>query len=78
MLGDGLDPVDRLDVDLPERIVVVGRADRRGVLRGDHADPAHRLGREHLNLPPDAVAIIGRPNGRHFGARIAGNHGAGG
>ena len=38
MLGDRLDRVDRLDVDLAQRIAVVGRADRRRVLGRDHPD----------------------------------------
>ena len=78
MLGDRLDRVDRLDVDLAQRVAVVGGADRRGVLGRDHPDLAHRLGGEHLDLPPDAVAVLGRPDGGHFGAGIAGDHGRGG
>ena len=78
MLGDSLDRVDRGNVDLTERVVVVSLANGLGVLRRDHADPAHRLGREHLDLPPDAIAVLGRPDGRHFGAGIAGDHGRGG
>ena len=78
MLGDRLDRVDRVDVDLAQRVAVIGRADRRRVLGRDHPDPAHRLGREDLDLPPDAVAVFGRPDGRHFGAGIAGDHGRGG
>ncbi len=78
MLGDRLDRVDRVDVDLPECVPVVGGADGRRILGGDHPDLAHRLGGEDLDLPPDAVAVLGRPDGRHFGARIAGDHRRGG
>ena len=78
MLGHRLDRVDRRDVDLAQRIGVVGGADRRRVLGRDHPDPAHRLGGEDLDLPPDAVAVFGRPDGGHFGAGVAGNHGRGG
>ena len=75
MLGHRLDRVDRGDVDLAQHVGVIGGADRGGVLGRDHADLAHRLGREHLDLPPDAVAVFGRPDGGHFGAGIAGDHG---
>ena len=34
MLGDRLDRVDRLDVDLAERVAVVGGADRRASSAG--------------------------------------------
>jgi len=49
-------------------------ADGRGVVGGDHPDLPHRLGREHLDVPPDAVAVLRRPDGGHRGAGIAGNH----
>ena len=41
----------------------------------DGADSAHFLGRQGLNLEPDAVAIGGRPNGFHLRAGIARDHG---
>ena len=79
MLGDRLDRVDRRRRrSRPSASRVIGGADRRRVLGRDHPDLAHRLGREHLDLPPDAVAVLGRPDGRHFGAGIAGDHGRGG
>ena len=59
MLGHRLDGVDRVDVNLAQRVAIVSRADGCRVLGGDHPDPPHRLGREHLDLPPDAVAILG-------------------
>jgi hypothetical protein len=74
--GHRLDGVDRLYVDVAEDIVVIGLPDGRGVLGGDHADPAHRLRREHLDLPPDAEAVLGRPDGGHFCAGIAWDHSA--
>jgi hypothetical protein len=59
MFGDRLDRVDRVDVDLAQCVPVVSRADRRRVLGRDHADLPHRLRREHLDLPPDPVAVFG-------------------
>ncbi len=59
MLGDVLDLVDGGYVDLPEHVVVIGLADGRGIVGRDHPDLAHRLGREHLDLPPDSVAVLG-------------------
>ena len=78
MLGDRLDRVDRRYVDVAESIVVVGGSDGLSVVGRDHPDAAHRLGREHFDLPPDSEAVLGRPDGRHFGARVAGDHGVGG
>src|SRR5579884_2233438 len=75
VLGYGFDAVDRLYVYLAQYVGVVSSPDGRGVLSRNHADLAHRLGGEHFDLPPDAVAVFCRPDGRHFGAGIAGNHG---
>src|SRR6185369_15165533 len=55
---------------------VISLADRGRVLGRDHPDPTHRFGREHLDVPPDAVAVLGRPDGGHRGTRIAGDHAA--
>ena len=74
MLGDRFDLIDRGDVDLAEHIGVISRADPAGVLRRDHPDPPHRLGREHLDREPDAVAVFRRPDRRHLGAGVAGDH----
>ena len=41
---------------------------------GDHADFRHRLGGIGLDLEPDAEARLGRPDGGHLGAGIAGDH----
>ncbi len=76
MPGDRFDRIDRCDIDVAEEVAVIRLADRRCVLRGDHPDAAHRLGREYLDPPPDPVAVLGAPDGRHFGAGIAGDHGS--
>ena len=36
--------------------------------------PRHALGGQRLDLEPDAVAILGRPDGVHLGSGITGNH----
>ena len=40
----------------------------------DHADLGHRLAGVSLDLEPDAKARLGRPDGGHLGAGIAGDH----
>jgi hypothetical protein len=76
MPGDGFDRVDRSNVDLAQSVAVVSGANGFRVVRRDHPDLAHRLGREDLDLPPDAIAVLGRPDRGHLGARIAGDHAA--
>ncbi len=76
MLRHRLDRIDRGHVDLAQHVGIVGLADRRRILGRDHPDLAHRLGREHLDRPPDAIAVLRRPDGGHRGTGIAGDHAA--
>ena len=78
MLGDGLNAIDRLDIDLLENVLIIGGPDRRCVLTQDYPELAHCLGSEHLDLPPNPITVLGRPNGRHLGTGITRDHGRGG
>ena len=49
---------------------------RRRIRRRDHAERRLRIAGMRLNLKPDAKLRLGRPQGHHLGAGIAGNHGA--
>jgi YjbE family integral membrane protein len=49
-------------------------ADGARRLGGNIATIGHRLGGERLDLEPDAIAVFGRPDGSHLGARVAGHH----
>ena len=71
VLGGALDLIDafglegRLAAELP---------DRRRRFLGDHAQLRHGVGGVRLDLKPDAIASLGGPQGRHFGAGITGDH----
>jgi hypothetical protein len=67
VLGNGLDGVDCIDIDLAQGVAVIGFADRPCILGRDHSDPAHGFGCKYLDLPPDPVAVLCRPDGRHCG-----------
>ena len=74
--GFTLDLVDAVDVGRPDHFQ--GRpaplADGASGGGGDQAVPRHALGGQRLDLEPDAVAILGRPDGVHLGSGITGNH----
>ena len=73
MLGYGLDRVDRFDVDCgvggPPVPQGLGRACR------DHAEFAELFGRMRFDFEPDAISGFRLPQGGHFGAGVAGDHG---
>ena len=52
-------------------------ADGAGGGGGDVAVEGHAFGGQGLDLEPDAVAVLGRPDRGHGGAGIAGHHGCG-
>ena len=66
-----LDGVDARDVE--NRRLAFFADDARRLLRDD-AEPGHGLGGVRLDLEPDPVALLRRPDRGHFGAGIAGNH----
>ena len=71
MLGHGLDLVDAGHVEG----CVLGFPDGGGILLRDHAKGGLRVAGMGLDLEPDAEFGLGRPEGDHFGAGIAGDHG---
>ena len=73
MLGHGLDLVDAGHVEFH----VLRLPDGLGVLARDDAQIGHGVAGMRLDLEPDAEFGLGRPDGDHFGAGIAGNHGVG-
>ena len=72
MLGDALDLVDAVDVegDVPGAV-----PDRLGAFLRNDPDLGQRIAGMRLDLEPDAEARLGLPDGDHFGAGIAGDHG---
>ena len=73
VLGNRLDRIDRLDVDLG-----IGRPpvpQRLGGAWRDHAQFAELFGRMRLDFEPDAILRLGFPQGGHFGTGVAGDHG---
>ena len=72
-------PLDRIDA-LDVRCVDGGQpgtalvADGAGGGFGDRADAGHAFGRQRLDLEPDAVAVLGRPDGGHLGSGVSRNH----
>ena len=67
-----LDLVDAGDVELGLRALLPD--DLGGLLR-DQAELGHGRGRVRLDLEPDAEAGLGRPDFRHLGPGVAGDHG---
>jgi len=72
VLHDGLDRVDRGDVD--RRIGRPPVADRLGRFPGHRAELGHRVERVRLDLEPDAVTRLRFPERSHCGAGVAGDH----
>ena len=72
VLGDFLDLVDARDVEL--HMSRLG-PDRLGRGLGDDADFGQRVAGVGLDLEPDAKPRLRVPDGDHFGAGIAGDHG---
>ena len=66
--GFPLDRVDPLDVGGVHRGQLGGAffADVAGGLFGNGADAGHAFGGQGLDLEPDAVAVLGRPDARPF------------
>ena len=71
MLGDALDLVDAIDIELRRAALLPDRL--RRFLR-DHADLGKRVAGMRLDLEPDAEAGFRRPDGDHVRARVAGDH----
>ena len=71
VLDLGLDRVDARDVEFG-RLALLPDLLRR-FLRHD-AELGHRVGGMRLDLEPDAIARLGRPDGGHFGPGIARDH----
>ena len=74
VLGDALDLVDALDVELRLAALLPDRL--RRLLRDD-AEFGQRVAGVGLDLEPDAEARLGRPDRGHLGAGIAGDHRSG-
>ena len=71
VLGLALDLVDARDVELG--VLALGPDLRRRLLRDD-AELGHGVGGMRLDLEPDAKARLRRPDRRHFGPGVAGDH----
>jgi hypothetical protein len=71
VLGLALDLVDAVDVE--GHVLALGPDRLCGLLRDD-AELGQRVAGVRLDLEPDAEAGLGRPDGDHFGAGIAGDH----
>ena len=75
--GLALDRVDAVEVGWRD-VGDAGAAARRGwcaaASAGIGAECGHGLGGQRLDLEPDAEAVLGRPDGGHLGAGVAGNH----
>ena len=56
------------ELDLVRLDPVARGEDLGSIVLRDHPDVAHRLGGEHFDVPPDAEAVFGRPDGGHGGA----------
>ncbi len=73
VLGFALDFVDAGDIEA--RVPGLG-PDRLGGLFRDHAKFGQRVRRMRLDLEPDLEARLRLPDGGHFRAGVAGDHGA--
>ena len=71
VLGDALDLVDALDIELCRAALF---PDGLCGFLGDDAEFGQRVAGMRLDLEPDAEAGFRRPDGHHFGARIARDH----
>ena len=71
VLGLALDLVDPGDVEGGVRALC---PDRLGGFLGDDAEFRQRVRRMRLDLEPDLEAGLGRPDGGHFRAGVAGDH----
>ena len=70
VFGDSLDLINAGHVEFH----VLGFPHGLCVLARDHAQIGHRIAGMGFDLVPDAELGLGRPDGNHFGAGIAGNH----
>ncbi len=71
MFGNGFDFVDAGDVEFNVFCFPYGL----GILARDHSQIGLRVTGMGFDLVPDAELGLGRPDGNHFGAGIAGDHG---
>ena len=71
MLGDGFNLVNSSHIEF----YILGLPNGGGVFAGDHAKLGLRIAGMGFDLIPDAEFGFGRPNGNHFRAGIAGDHG---
>jgi len=76
MPGFPLDRVDAIDIGGADggELRTAFVADAAGGLLRDGADSGHALGGQRLDLEPDAVAVLGCPDGGHFGSGVSRNH----
>ena len=72
VLGDGLDLVNTRHI----KGRILGLPNRLRIGFGDRAIGGHGITGMGFDLEPDVKTAFGRPDGHHFGAGVARDHGA--